>query len=160
MREIAKRRILELEKLWNYPDLIIIDWWKPQLSSVYEIFLEKKLNEKIQLIWIAKKEEILYVIENWNFKEFKLEKNSLELRLIQKLRDEAHRFAITFNRDSRIKESKKNILESLPWIWPKTRKLILKNFHSVENLANASRQDLEKILNKNIIEILENHWLI
>ena len=113
MREIASRRIIELKKLENYTDLIIIDWWKPQLSSVYEIFEKENLDKKIQLVWIAKKEEILYKIENWKFLEFKLEKDSLELRLIQKLRDEAHRFAITFNRDSRIKQVKKNILESL-----------------------------------------------
>jgi len=187
MREIAKRRILELEKLWNYPDLIIIDWWKGQLSSVYEIFKniplsqpfppkEKGVRSKIQLVWIAKKEEILYVIEKnypiseslplslreegYKFKEYKLDKNSQELRLIQKLRDEAHRFAIGFNRDSRIKQNKKNILESIPWIWPKTRKKLLKEFWSVEKLKEAKKENLEKILNKNQIENLENHGII
>lgn len=164
MREIAQRRIEELKKLNNYPDLIIIDWWKPQLSSVYEIFKNSELipkeKRKIQLVWIAKKEEILYTLKNWVFKEIKLEKDSLELRLIQKIRDEAHRFAITFNRDSRNKANKKNILESLPWIWPKTRKKILKEFWSVQNLKKQDRNKLKNILNKNIIEILENHWLI
>ncbi len=176
MREIAERRIIELKKLENYPDLIIIDGWKPQLSSVYEIFEKEKFEKNIQLVWIAKKEEILYVIhppsgtsfekgrknkeKEYNFKEFKLKKDSLELRLIQKLRDEAHRFAITFNRDSRIKQVKKNILESLPWIWPKIRKKILKNFWSVEKLSEIKREDLEKVLSKNIIEILENHGII
>ena len=160
MREIASRRIIELKKLENYPDLIIIDWWKPQLSSVYEIFEKEKLDKKIQLVWIAKKEELLYKIENWEFVEFKLEKDSLELRLIQKLRDEAHRFAITFNRDSRAKSSKKNILESIPGIWPKTRKKILTKYSSLENLAKQDKSELEKNLNKNIIEILENHGII
>ena len=193
MREIAKRRILELEKLWNYPDLIIIDWGKPQLSSVYEIFETSPLApllkgegdkwKKIQLVWIAKKEEILYVIEpkypsipanhppsplleggniskSYNFKEIKLKKDSLELRLIQKIRDEAHRFAIWFNRDSRIKANKKNILESLPWIWPKTRKKILNKYWSLENLANTNKEELKKFLWKKVFEILENHGLI
>jgi excinuclease ABC subunit C len=162
MREIAQRRILELKKIWNYPDLIIIDWWKPQLSSVFQIF--QKENDKkiknIQLIWIAKKEEIIYTIQNWNFKEFILEKNSLELKLIQQIRDEAHRFAITFNRSKRIKESKKNILESIPGIWPKTRKKILKEFWSIEKLKNISKKDLEKFLKRNQIEALENHGII
>jgi len=164
MREIAQRRVIELKKLNNYPDLIIIDWWKPQLSSVYEIFKNAELynqeKQKIQLVWIAKKEEILYTIKNWTFKEFILAKDSLELRLIQKIRDEAHRFAITFNRNSRNKANKKNILESLPWIWPKTRKKILKNFWSIDNLKKQDKNKLIKVLNKNIIEILENHWLI
>jgi len=185
MREIAKRRILELEKLWNYPDLIIIDWGKPQLSSVYEIFsphLASPLGErsnkskKIQLVWIAKKEEILYVIEKkypiskslplslreegYIFKGFKLKKDSLELRLIQKIRDEAHRFAITFNRDSRIKASKKNILESLPGIWPKTRKKILNKYWSLENLSNIEKEELKNFLWKKVFEILEEHGLV
>ena len=175
MREIATRRILELEKLQNYPDLIIIDWWKPQLSSVYEIFQSSKLDLKnIQLVWIAKKEEILYKIKSPYslsgtftqrgkeniFEEIKLEKDSLELRLIQKIRDEAHRFAITFNRDSRIKSSKKNILESLPGFWPKTRKKILKEFWNIDNLSKTNKQKLKKILNKAQIETLENHWII
>ena len=159
MREIANRRSQELKKLKNYPDLIIIDWWKPQLSSVYNIFKEKEI-KNIQLIWIAKKEEILYKIENNNFIEYKLEKDSQELRLIQKIRDEAHRFAITFNRDSRIKTSKKNILESLPWFWPKTRKKILKEFWNIDNISKSKKEDLKKILNKTQIETLENHGII
>jgi excinuclease ABC subunit C len=89
-----------------------------------------------------------------------LEKDSNELRLIQKIRDEAHRFAITFNRDSRIKSMKKNILESIPGIGPKTRKKILKKFESVDNLKNIPREELEKTLDKNIIENLENHGII
>jgi len=166
MREIIERRLIEVEKLWNYPDLIIIDWWKWQLSSVSEVVekyinLEnKKLNKKIQLVWIAKKEEILYKLDSWVFSEYILNKDSLELRLIQKIRDEAHRFAITFNRDSRSKSSKKNILESMPWIGQKTRKLILKEFSSVENLSKIEKSKLELVLNKNIIEILENHGII
>jgi len=161
LREIAQRRVLELEKHWNYPDLIIIDWWKPQLSSVYEIFNKTNLDKnKIQLVWIAKKEEILYKFENNNFIEFKLDKNSQELKLIQKLRDEAHRFAISFNRDSRIKSNKKNILESLPWFGPKTRKKLFKKYWSIDNISQANKQDLKKLLNKTQIETLENHWII
>jgi excinuclease ABC subunit C len=160
MREVITRRLVELEKLSNIPDLIVIDWWKWQLSSVSEIVNKSKFKNKLSLVWIAKKEEELFTLKNWDFEKVVLEKDSLELRLIQKIRDEAHRFAITFNRDSRSKANKKNILESIPWIWPKTRKLILKNFWSVEKLSKEKKEDLEKILNKNIIEILENHGII
>jgi excinuclease ABC subunit C len=160
MREVITRRLAELDKIWNIPDLIVIDWWKPQLSSVKEIVNKSIYKNKLNLIWIAKKEEILYKLEDWKFEEIILDKDSLELRLIQKLRDEAHRFAITFNRDSRIKASKKNILESLPWIWPKTRKKILKQFGSVENLKDVNRSDLEKIVNKGVIWVLEDHGII
>ena len=183
MREIMERRLLEIQKTNFIPDLIIIDWWKGQLSSVVEILEKFKtgqthrsvptknnvgmnlcvhpdLLQNLQLVWLAKKEEILYKLVDWKFEEIILEKDSSELRLVQKIRDEAHRFAITFNRDSRIKSMKKNILESLPWFGPKTRKKILKNFGSVENLANIEKSELEKLLNKTQIETLENHWLI
>ena len=160
MREIMTRRLLELEKLWNIPDLIIIDWWKWQLSSVVEIVEKSDFKDKLQLVWIAKKEEELFILNNWIFTKYTLDKDSLELRLVQKLRDEAHRFAITFNRDSRAKASKQNILESIPWIWPKTRKLILKQFWSIDNLWKSDPKEIKEYLNKNVIEILENHWII
>lgn len=160
MREIITRRLAEVEKLWNIPDLIVIDWWKWQLSSVTEIVNKSKWKDKLQLVWIAKKEEILYTLKDWNFKEFVLESNSLELRLIQKIRDEAHRFAITFNRDSRIKASKKNILESIPGIWPKTRKKILKEFGNIENLAEQKKEYLRRVLGTNVLNILEEHGII
>lgn len=159
MREIMERRILEINKLNFIPDLIIIDWWKWQLSSVIEI-MEKNNTKNLQLVWLAKREEELFIMKDWEFEKIILEKNSQELRLVQKIRDEAHRFAITFNRDSRIKSMKKNILESLPWFWIVSRKKILKEFWSVENLVNVEREDLEKFLNKNQIVTLEDHWLI
>jgi len=198
MREIMQRRLLEIEKTNFIPDLIIIDWWKWQLSSVIEIIekflyphpplgtspleeeeknipspLRRGLGWGLQLVWLAKKEEELFIPlspalspkerkgENkLKFKKIILEKDSTELKLVQKIRDEAHRFAITFNRDSRIKSMKKNILDSLPWFGPATRKKILKNFGLVENLANVSKEELKKILNKTQIETLENHMLI
>jgi len=159
MREIMERRLLEIEKSNFIPDLIIIDWGKGQLSSVVEIVGNAGLHS-LQLVWLAKKEEELFTLKNGEFQKIILEKDSQELRLVQKIRDEAHRFAITFNRDSRIKSMKKNILESLPWFWVVTRKKILKNFGSVENLINIEKSELSKFLNKTQIETLENHGLI
>jgi excinuclease ABC subunit C len=116
------------------------------------------LLNKLQFVSIAKREEELFL--PWEKESIVLEKDSLELRLVQKIRDEAHRFAITFNRDTRITEMKKNILESLPWFWPRTRKKLLTKYHSVENLANIDKKELWKILNKTQIETLENHGII
>jgi len=156
MREVMTRRIKEVEKLNNIPDLIIIDWWKWQLSSVVEI-LEKN-NLDIQVVWIAKREEELFLPHK--SESIILDKESNELRMVQKIRDEAHRFAITFNRDSRIKSMKKNILESLPWFWPKTRTKILKKYWSIENLKNIKKEELLNDLNKNQIETLEDHGIL
>lgn len=165
MREIMTRRLKELILKKNTPDLIIIDGWKGQLSSVLEIienfkkeYPEEEILSKLQLVSLAKREEELFLP---HIKEsIILEKGSEELRLIQKIRDEAHRFAITFNRDKRISAMKKNILESLPGFGPVARKKLLKEFGSVENLKNADKKDLSKILNKAQIETLENHWLL
>ena len=156
MREIMIRRIKELEKLKNIPDLIIIDGWKWQLSSVVEII--KANNIDLQVVWIAKREEELFL--PWKSKPIILDKDSNELRLVQKIRDEAHRFAITFNRDSRIKAMKKNILEELPWFWAITRKKLLNKYWNIDKLAGVDKKELSKILNKSQIETLENHWLI
>lgn len=168
LKEIISRRLIELEKLKNLPDLIIIDWWKWQLSSVNRIIKDtikntqnneyKNLLEKLQIIWIAKKEEELF-LPNQSY-PILLNKDSLELRLIQKIRDEAHRFAITYNRNSRIKSMKKNILEELPWFWPKTRKKILKLYWSIEKIKDINKEELKKLLKKTQIETLENHWFI
>lgn len=166
MREIMSRRLLEIKKNGYIPDLIIIDGGKWQLSSVKEILeTEKKkqenkdflhLFEQIQLVSLAKKEEELFL--PWKSESILISKDSNILRMIQKIRDEAHRFAITFNRDSRIKASKKNILEELPGIGPKTRSKLLKYYGSISDIKNDA--ELKKILSKSQIETLENHGII
>jgi len=92
-----------------------------------EIINKSNLENKLQIVSIAKKEEELFLPNphpnlpplqeegnKENYRKIILNKDSNELKIVQKIRDEAHRFAITFNRDKRIKASKKNILESLP----------------------------------------------
>lgn len=176
MKEIIQRRIKEIEKNIFVPDLIVIDGWKWQLSSVVNTILElknnenKKLLDTIQIISIAKKEEEIFLIEDlksyenksidFKYKKILLSNDSNELRLLQKIRDEAHRFAISFNRDSRIKSMKKNLLESLPWFWPKTRTKILKKYWNIEKLKNINEKELWILLNKNQIETLKDHWII
>ncbi|MDD2871313.1 MAG: excinuclease ABC subunit C, partial [Candidatus Gracilibacteria bacterium] len=78
----------------------------------------------------------------------------------QKIRDEAHRFAITFNRDSRIKAMKKNILEELPGFGPKTRKKLLNKYGNLEKLREIDKDELHTILSNTQIETLENHGLL
>lgn len=159
MFEIMTRRWKEILEKKNNPDLIIIDWWKWQLSSSVSAL------EKILWKWnlpnicsIAKREEEVFL--PGNSEPVILEHWSKELMLVQKIRDESHRFAITFNRDSRIKSMKKNILEDLPGFWPKTRQKLLKNFWSVEKIFSESEKNLENFLTKKQILTLKNNWLI
>nr|MDD3719777.1 excinuclease ABC subunit UvrC [Candidatus Gracilibacteria bacterium] len=172
MKEIMTRRLKELIEKGNLPDLITIDGGIGQLNSVLKIIEEFKNENRnyeihdsnynliynLQLVSIAKREEELFLP---GIKEpIVLEKDSQELRLIQKIRDEAHRFAITFNRDKRIKSMKKNILEEIPGIGPKTRTKLIKTYGNIENLKGVSKEELKKLLSINQIEALENHGII
>jgi excinuclease ABC subunit C len=168
MKEIITRRLKEIEKNLIIPDLIIIDGWKWQLNSVIQIIEEEKIKttnkdflsllENLHIISIAKKEEEIFL--PYQSEPIILDKKSSELRLIQKIRDEAHRFAINFNRDLRIKSMKKNILESLPWFWPKTRTKLLKKYWNIDNIAKISKEELLETINKTQLETLENHGII
>ena len=84
----------------------------------------------------------------------------MELMLLQKIRDESHRFAIGFNRSSRNKAMKKNILEELPGFGSVARKKILKLAGSIERLQEIPREEIEKVLSKKQMETLEEHGLI
>lgn len=169
LQEIIERRLKELLLKKNLPDLLIIDGGKWQLGSVMEvieryIFQEKdnienfNILENLQVCSLAKQEEEIFLPHE--SQSIKLDKNSEELRLMQKIRDEAHRFAITFNKEKRLKAQIKNILDSIPGIGPKTRKKLLKNFESVDNLKNISKQELGKYINKSQMESLEIHGII
>ncbi len=158
MEEIMTRRIAELKKLWNYPDLIVIDGWKWQLWAVMKIIYDSDLQVYPQIVSIAKQEEELFLPEEPN--PIVLNKQSNELRLLQAIRDEAHRFAISFNRDSRSKSLRKNILEAIPGIGPKIRKKILTKYGSVDGLKDTDISELREFLGTSIVENLENHWII
>lgn len=168
MREIITRRLREIEKLWNIPDLIVIDGWKWQLGVVMQVInkylswgsseMRDEVEQHLQIVSLAKREEELFLPGQKD--PIILDKDSAELRLIQAIRDEAHRFAITFNRDSRSKQMRQSLLEAIPGIGPKTRKKILKLYGSVSGLKNENKEDIEKELWKHITEILDIHGLL
>ncbi len=94
MEELIRRRLNHLE--WSYPDLIVVDGGKGQVSAANKVLKEKNLN--IPLIGLAKREEVIITSD---FSEIRLPKDSKTLHLLQRLRDEAHRFAITYHRKFR-----------------------------------------------------------
>ncbi len=128
------RRLIEEEK--SLPQLIVIDGGKGQLSAALDALDKLNLRGKISIIGIAKKLEEIYFPDD--SVPLYLDKNSETIKVIQQLRDEAHRFGITFHRNKRSGEFLKSELENISGIGGKTITLVLKRFKSVENLKNQS----------------------
>ena len=160
MREVLTRRMQELNSndmsFSSMPDLIVIDGGKGQLSSAVEIVT--KYGYTNDIISLAKRLEEVFVPNE--SKSILLKKGSYSLRLLQLARDEAHRFAITFNRQLRAKGMKKSGLESIKGVGPATRRALLSNFKTIENIKNASLEELEscKGVNKTCAKTIYNHF--
>lgn len=144
MEEVVFRRYKRLlDEGQPVPQLIVIDGGKGQLGAAL-ISLEKLgLRGKIAIVGIAKRLEEIYF--PGDSIPLYLDKNSETLKIIQQLRDEAHRFGITFHRNKRSGEFIKSELESITGIGVKTRTTLLKRFRSVENLK---KQDFREIANE------------
>lgn len=111
----------------------------------------------MQICSIAKREEEIFIPTQKN--PILFEKGSPELMVLQKARDESHRFSLTANRSARGKAMKKNILEELPGIGAITRKKLLKLAGSIDEIANMSEETLLTVLNKKQLETLRDHGL-
>lgn len=144
MREVLTRRMEKLSSddvsFSQMPDLIIIDGGKGQLGVAVEVM--QKFNFPNDLISLAKREE--EVFKPFESKPYILAKGSYTLRLIQLARDEAHRFCITFNRSLRGKGMFKGGLESISGVGPSTRRALLSKFRTIENIKNATLNELEQ----------------
>lgn len=142
MREAVQRRysrlINEKERL---PDLIIIDGGKGQLSSAVGVLKELEIFDKVAIIGLAKRLEEVFFPSN--SEAVLLPKTSSSLRLIQKLRDEAHRFAITYHRQLRSKRTFRTELTDIPGIGAKTATKLLKDIGSVEAIRNCTVAQLK-----------------
>lgn len=143
MKEVLTRRFDELEgedvSFSCKPDLIVIDGGKGQLSSAVEVV--ESCGYDNDLISLAKRLEEVFVPHQ--SQSIMLDKGSYSLRLIQLARDEAHRFAITYNRLLRNKATYKGGLEAIKGVGKVTRKILLSKYRTLENIRNATLQDLE-----------------
>ena len=135
MEEIVYRRYRRLiDEETSLPQLIVVDGGKGQLGAALNALEKLELRGKIAIIGIAKRLEEIYF--PGDSVPLYLDKNSETLKIIQQLRDEAHRFGITFHRNKRSGEFIKSELENIPGIGEKTITSVLKRFKSVENLKN------------------------
>ncbi len=157
MEEIIFRRYSRLiEEKKPLPQLIIVDGGKGQLSSAVKSLKRLGLYGKITIIGIAKKLEEIY-FPNDSLPLY-LDKKSESLRLIQQLRDEAHRFGITHHRKRRIKGTLKSELTSIPGIGPDTAKKLLGKFKSLKMIKDANIEQVSEIVGKAKAEILKKHF--
>lgn len=157
MEEIIFRRYKRMiDEENNLPQLVIIDGGKGQLSSAMKSIDKLGLREKITVIGIAKKlEEIFFPGDSV---PIYLDKNSISLKIIQQLRNEAHRFGINFHRDKRSSEMIESDLDQIKGIGPRTKEILLKHFGSVDKIRNASPEELENVVGLSKTVILSGYF--
>lgn len=145
MREIIYRRYHRLvEEQQPLPQLIVVDGGKGQLSSAVATLEELGLRGKIAIVGIAKRLEEIYFPGDTT--PLYIDKNSESLRLIQHLRDEAHRFGITHHRNKRSKGQVVSALDAIKGVGPQTRDALLRHFKSIKRVREASIEELASVV--------------
>jgi excinuclease ABC subunit C len=157
MEEVVFRRYRRLlEEGEPLPQLIIVDGGKGQLSSGVKALETLGLRGKIAIIGIAKRlEEIFYPGDSI---PLYLDKKSESLKIIQQLRNEAHRFGITFHRNKRSSVALNTELEEIPGIGEKTVVELLKSFRSLKRIKEVSEESLASVVGKSRAAIIYNHY--
>lgn len=157
MREVVYRRYHRLiEEGSPLPQLIVIDGGKGQLSAACESLKELGIYGKVAIVGIAKRLEEIYYPEDSI--PLYLDKNSESLKIIQHLRDEAHRFGITFHRNQRSKGQVKSELDNIKGIGEETKRLLLKEFKSVKRIKSASSEEIEKVVGKHKATLIDKYF--
>ena len=153
MEEAVFRRYRRLlDEGQSLPQLIVIDGGKGQLSSAIKSLKLLGIDKQVTIIGIAKRlEEIYYPGDQY---PLYLDKKSETLKIIQQLRDEAHRFGITFHRKKRSIATLASELESIQGIGKTSAEKLLRHFKSVKKIKEANKEELLEILNKNQIDAL------
>ena len=157
MEEVVYRRykrLLDEEK--SLPQLIVVDGGKGQLGAALNALEKLNLRGKISIIGIAKRLEEIYF--PGDSVPLYLDKNSETLKIIQQLRDEAHRFGITFHRNKRSNEFIKSDLENISGIGEKTITALLKRFKSVENLKNQGYRQVAEEIGDSKARLIFDHY--
>ncbi len=149
--EIINRRYKKISKK-SFPQLLIIDGGKGQLQYALKTLKELKIEKEIEVISIAKREEIIF---NTQGKEFRFEKNSPILRFIQMVRNEVHRFSINYQRILRDRDFLKLTLTDIPTIGEKKAKRILSKYQNLNDLYSAPESDLMKLIGEKSCENLK-----
>jgi excinuclease ABC subunit C len=157
MKEAVSRRYKRLrDENEPFPQLIIIDGGKGQLSAAVEAMEEVKVMGHSTLIGLAKNEEEIFFAGDKE--SLKLPYNSESLKLIRQIRNEVHRFGINFHRAKRSKGTFKNELEDIPGIGKNTADLLLKEFRSVRVIREKTEEEIAKIAGKSRAKLIHAYF--
>ncbi len=156
MREVITRRYSRLQREnLEFPDLIIIDGGKGQLSSAVEILNELGIKNQ-DIVSLAKRIEEVFIPNKAESVLFP--SNSQALYFFQRIRDEAHRFAITFHRHLRDKDALHSELDDIKGLYTKNKKLLLDKYSNVAKISKLTKEELMLILSKNQAKIVYDHF--
>uniref|UniRef100_A0A7V3ZU12 UvrABC system protein C n=1 Tax=candidate division WOR-3 bacterium TaxID=2052148 RepID=A0A7V3ZU12_UNCW3 len=148
MEEVLRRRLKRLiEENKPLPDLVLVDGGKGHLSVANKVY--KEFKEDIPILAFAKKSDTLYFEDG---KVVSIPAYSPALKLLKRIRDEAHRFAITYHKKLRKKSIKKSVLDEIPGIGEKRKLLLLNTFGSIEGIKNAKIEEIAKIIPRKLAE--------
>ena len=156
MREVVGRRYRKLlEAGGPFPDLIVIDGGKGQLSAAYEALAATGLGNLVA-VGLAKKEELLVTRDREH--PVVLPEHDPALLLLQRVRDEAHRFAVTFHRQARAMRDLRSELDAVPGVGPRRRKALLTTFGSLAGVRRATREELAAVVGARAAAAVIDHF--
>ena len=156
MEQVVRRRYARvLENGGPFPDLIVIDGGKGQLNAAYQA-LEAVGLSNLVAIGLAKKEELVFTRDS--DEPLALDPHGPALRLLQRIRDEAHRFAVTFHRQSRSKRDLRSELDVVPGIGLRRRKTLLTAFGSLAGVRRATREELARVVGAKTADAVIAHF--
>jgi excinuclease ABC subunit C len=156
MEQVVRRRYAKvLENGGPFPDLIVIDGGKGQLNAAYAA-LEKVGLSNLVAVGLAKKEELVFTRDS--MEPLALDSHGAALRLLQRIRDEAHRFAITFHRQSRKNRDLQSVLDLVPGVGLRRRKVLLTAFGSLSGVRRATREELARVVGVKVADAVIAHF--
>ena len=156
MKEVVNRRYSRMleENPDDLPQLIVIDGGKGQLAFAYEALAELGLTDKLTVVALAERMEEVYRVGDPH--PMFIDRNSPALKLLQQIRDEAHRFGISFHRNLRSKSQVESALGSIKGVGPKTEQRLLLHFGSVARIASASLEEVSALVGPALAERILN----
>ena len=157
MEEVITRRFSKANRVENeLPDLVVIDGGKGQLSSAVTALKSIGMYGRFPIIGLAKRLEEVFLPEL--SESIIIPKTSSSLKLLQRVRDEAHRFAITFHRKKRSNRTVRSQIHDIPGVGPRTSQKLIRHFGSVKKIKEAYLEDLETVVGRALAQVIRDYF--